>query len=305
MAEAVAAALMPGAARALPGWQVTDAADARALLLWFGDRWAGEPLAPDGAGPKGPDALLQLMAGDVAAIAAEPLPTNTPINWSGLRMRAQSALVARRTAPPAGRRAGFSADNVQVLSRRLPYAAYFDVEDTRLRHPTFDGGMSAPILRSCLRSADAVTVLPYDPATDQLLLIEQFRPAAFMRGDPHPWVLEPVAGRCDRDEPVEMVARREVREEAGLRLDALEQVATYYPSPGALTEYLTSFVGLCDLSDYKEGVHGLDAEHEDIRTHLLPFDAAMALLGTGEADNGPLILSLFWLQANRDRLRRG
>lgn len=305
VADAVAAALLPGASRRPGGWLVTEAACERALRLWFGERWTGDPARPDSTGPEGPDPVLALMAADIAAIAAEPTQMNLPIHWPGLRMRALSVLSARRSPAPVHLRQGFAASEVEVLVRRLPYARYFDVEDVTLRHPTFAGGLSEPVLRSCLRSADAVTVLPYDPVADRVLLVEQFRPAAFLRGDPRPWVLEPVAGRCDRDEPPQDVALREAQEEAGLTLRSLEQIAAYYPSPGALTEYLTSFVGVCDLSDHAEGLHGLETEGEDIRTHILTFDEAFGLIATGEADNGPLLLSLFWLQANRARLRAG
>ena len=41
-------------------------------------------------------------------------------------------------------------------------------------------------------------------------------------------------------------ARREAREESGLALGALHKVADYYPSPGAVTEYLYSFVAEAD-----------------------------------------------------------
>ena len=194
---------------------------------------------------------------------------------------------------------------VEIQRRDLPYAKYFDAEDIALRHKRFDGSMSDPMLRSVFRSADAVTVLPYDPVLDQVVLVEQFRPGAFVRGDANPWVLEPVAGRCDGDEPVEVVAEREMVEEAGLTLLSLESIGNYYPSPGCLSEYLYSFVGVVDLSDAQTGVHGLEVENEDIRTHFLTFDAAMALVQSGEADNGPLLLSLYWLAANRARLRGG
>ncbi len=212
-------------------------------------------------------------------------------------------MCARQDAVPVDLRAVFNAFDVEVQRRELPYSKYFDAEDIALRHKRFDGSMSDPMLRSVFRSADAVTVLPYDPVLDTVVLVEQFRPGAFVRGDAHPWVLEPVAGRCDGDEPVEAVAEREMVEEAGLTLLSLESIGNYYPSPGCLSEYLYSFVGLVDLSNAQTGVHGLDTENEDIRTHFLTFDAAMALVQSGEADNGPLLLSLYWLAANRARLR--
>lgn len=244
-----------------------------------------------------------LVAQDVMRLLAHPTDVNTPINRTGLVMRARSHLQAVDTAAPVGLRKGFSIEDVEVVDYQLPYSKYFDVADIELRHTQFDGGQTSTMSRAVLRSADAVTVLPYDPVLDQVVLVEQFRPAAFVRGDTHPWVLEPVAGRCDGDEPVERVAEREVMEEAGLTLLSLESVGSYYPSPGCLSEYLYTFVGLVDLSAAQAGVHGLETEHEDIRTHFLSFDAAMGLIDSGEADNGPLLLSLYWLAANRTRLR--
>ena len=92
-------------------------------------------------------------------------------------------------------------------------------------------------------------------------------------------------------------------EEAGLALNSLEFIASYYCSPGCLTEYHHCYLGLADLPDLVRGQGGLETEHEDIRTHVLPSDAALELISTGEADNAPLILMLLWLQANRSRLR--
>ncbi|MEM7438366.1 MAG: NUDIX domain-containing protein [Pseudomonadota bacterium] len=296
----IASALLDGKS---PECLIETETEARAVSLWFGASWSGDPAEPDDPGPHGNHEELVLMAADVAQMAAHPTDYNDEAFWPGLRMRAQSALAARRQVPPVIHRKGFRRDDIEVVHRSLPYARYFDLEDVRLRHPTFSGGMSDTILRSCLRAADAVTVLPYDPATDQVLLVEQFRPGAFSRGDPNPWVLEPVAGRVDRIEAPEEVAHREAKEEAGLDLYQLEKIAGYYPSPGAMTEYLTSFLGLCHLADHDEGVHGLETEAEDICTHILSFAAAMDLLSTGEADNGPLLLSLYYLQANRARLR--
>lgn len=244
-----------------------------------------------------------LVAQDVARVIAAPTAANTPINRAGLVMRARSFVRATDGSAPVDLRAGFGASDVDVIEHALPYARYFDVSDVTLRHRRFDGGTSDKMVRSVMRAADAVTVLPYDPVSDQVVLVEQFRPGAFVRGDANPWVLEPVAGRCDGDEPVEVVAEREMEEEAGLTLLSLHSIGNYYPSPGCLSEYLYSFVGVVDLSEASTGVHGLSTENEDIRTHFLSFDGAMALIDSGEADNGPLLLSLYWLAANRARLR--
>ncbi len=192
-------------------------------------------------------------------------------------------------------------DEVEVTGHRQPYCHYFAAGETRLRHPLYDGGTSALVERAGLHMTDAVTVLPYDPGRDRVLMVEQFRYGPWLRGDPYPWVLEPVAGRVDPGEEVETTARREAREEAGVEIGALHHVGSYYPSPGGVSEYIESFVGLADLPDREERLGGLDAENEDIRAHVIPFARAMELAGTGEVDTAPLLLSLLWLDAARNR----
>ncbi|MDQ7070324.1 MAG: hypothetical protein Q9M48_06240 [Rhodobacterales bacterium] len=86
-------------------------------------------------------------------------------------------------------------------------------------------------------------------------------------------------------------------------MKSLEKIANYYPTPGYSTEYFHTFLGLCDLSDCGARIGGLESEGEDIQTHILGFGQAMDLVTTGEADNGPLVLSLLWLARERSRLR--
>jgi nudix-type nucleoside diphosphatase (YffH/AdpP family) len=163
--------------------------------------------------------------------------------------------------------------------------------------------MSDLLTREVLVMGDAVTVLPYDPVRDRVLLIEQFRMGPFGRGDPLPWQLEAIAGRIDPGETPEDAARREAVEEAGLALGRLEKVAEYYPTPGAVTEYLYSYVALCDLPDGVAGIYGAADEGEDIRGHLLSFDRLVEVMAAGEIGNAPLLLTVLWLQRERARLR--
>ncbi len=93
-------------------------------------------------------------------------------------------------------------------------------------------------------------------------------------------------------------------EEAGLTLTDLEQVAAYYPSTGAVSEFLYSYIAVTDLPDGSAGIFGLESEAEDIRGHLIPFDQLMDLLASGEIQNAPLVLKALWLQRERPRLRQ-
>ena len=242
-------------------------------------------------------------AGDIMALYGIADAASVGKRRPAMLVRGAGRARAASAAPSTLRRASLSGD-VTVEKRHYPYANFFSVEEYDLSYRRFDGTMSATVNRATFISGDAVTVLPYDPVRDRVLLIEQFRAGPFARGDANPWQLEAIAGRIDPGETAEDAARREAVEEAGLELGTLLPVAGYYPTPGAKAEFLYSFLALCDLPDGCAGVFGMASEAEDIRGHLVPFDALMALVASGEASNAPLVLTALWLQHERGRLRK-
>lgn len=223
--------------------------------------------------------------------------------WGAIMARAVQRARAAATPPtPAGIGRRYDARDVTLEGRRVLHRGFGLLEARRLRHRRFDGAMSAPVHRTVLSAGDAVTVLPYDPARDRVLLIEQFRPGPQARGATSPWCLEVIAGRIDADGDPEANARREAEEEAGLTLGRMRRIAAYYSSPGLLSEHMTAFVAEADLPG--EGrVHGLASEGEDIRTIVVPRGEAMAAVARAEIDTGPALVSLLWLETNLAALR--
>lgn len=218
--------------------------------------------------------------------------------------RAWARLQARSGQRPRAKgRTGLSRADVALLDEAIPYSQFFAAYDSHLRHKRFGGGETDVMTRAGFLMADAVTVLPYDPVRDRVLVVEQFRFGPYARGDLYPWMLEPIAGRVDAGEGTEETARREAVEEAGVTLGDLHKVAEYYPSAGAISEYVTSYVGIANLPDGLEGIGGLEHEHEDIASSLMSFERLMELCDAGQLDVGPLYMSAFWLARHRDKLR--
>ena len=193
--------------------------------------------------------------------------------------------------------------DVQMLAQDEAFAGFFAVQVCQLRHRTHAGGMTPLLRREALVSGDAVVVLPWDPVRDRVLLIEQFRLAPVLRHDPQPWLLETVAGRVDAGETVDDAARREAMEEANLIVTRLFPAIHHYPSPGTLGEYLYLYVGIADLPDGIEGVHGLESEAEDIRGHLIQRADLTGMAMAGQLTNGPLAMIALWLELRRDAIR--
>lgn len=191
---------------------------------------------------------------------------------------------------------------VDIEAREVCHDGVFRLERYRLRHALFRGGMSAPLSRELFERGHAVAVLPYDPRTDVVVLIEQFRVGALARVG-GPWLVEIVAGVIDGEEAPEVVARREAIEEAGLELGRLEKICRFYVSPGGTSESIHRDCGEVD-AEGAGGIHGLAEEGEDIRVFSEDAEAALARLARGEIDSASPVIALQWLALNRARLRR-
>src|SRR5699024_5557351 len=134
--------------------------------------------------------------------------------------------------------------DVVVEQRERCFQGFYRLDRLDLKHRLFAGTMGPTITRELFVRPDAVCVLPYDPHSDTVVLVEQFRIGALDKSA-EPWLLEIVAGLIDSDERPEDVARREAREEADLELHELLPVMSYYPSPGGSDERVYLYVGRC------------------------------------------------------------
>lgn len=195
----------------------------------------------------------------------------------------------------------FNEHDVLLLKQDVLYRGFYSLVRRHIQHRLFNGEWSEPFTRELFQRKSAVAALLYDPLLDRVVLIEQFRPGAMDRLST-PWLLETVAGVYDT-EKLEDVARRESEEEAGCVIQELYPICEYFVSPGGSDEYLHLFLGRIDASD-AGGIFGLPEEHENIRAFTLSTDEAFAWLKSGRIKTSPAIISLLWLQSNREWLRK-
>ena len=190
----------------------------------------------------------------------------------------------------------------EILDKMMGYSGFFRLEKYRLRHELFAGGWSPVITRECLERGHAVAVLLYDPDSDQVVLLEQFRIGA-LAAPGGPWLLEIVAGILDHPgETVEDTARREIQEEAGCTVAELTPICRYLVSPGGASESITLFCGRVDATSLVPGIRGVATEHEDIWVHVVTRATALEWLQAGRICSAAPIIALQWLELNRMQL---
>ncbi len=140
----------------------------------------------------------------------------------------------------------------------------------------------------------AAAVLLYDPERGCVLLVRQFRLAAYLAGAPQP-LTEVCAGMLDDDTP-EACVIREAMEETGVAIPCASHAFDAFMSPGGMTEKISCFVAPYGAADRVGAGGGVDAD-EHIEIIERPFVEALAMIARGEICDAKTIALLYYAKA--------
>lgn len=151
----------------------------------------------------------------------------------------------------------------------------------------FDGYFSTPageeIRRDVVRHPGAVSAVPYDEG--HVWLVRQYRAPI----DAEIWELP--AGKLDHDgESLESTVVRELEEEIGRHPATVERLIELHHSPGFCDEHQTVFLctGLTEVPTRHDG-----PEEAHMVVQRFPFEAAIAMIDSGEITDAKTIIGLF------------
>lgn len=143
--------------------------------------------------------------------------------------------------------------------------------------------------REIVEHRGAVAIVPMMDH-GHILLVRQFRRAAGRV------LLEIPAGTIEPQEDVEACLRRELAEEVGMQAERLEQLVTFLPSPGFLTEEVHVYLA-AGLSPSSR-----EREEEDLEVVPMSLTQAQSLIGTQIID-AKSIIGLLMVASPRGRAR--
>jgi ADP-ribose pyrophosphatase len=193
-----------------------------------------------------------------------------------------------------------------IESQQRVWDGRFPLDVVRFRHRRFDGRLSETRTWELWRRGRAAAVLPYDPDSDQVVLIEQYRLPALAAGV-DPVLVELPAGLCDAGESPEQTARREMLEEMALPVTTLHPIGEFLLTPGGADELCALYLGRVVAppadADGIAGHAGMADENEDIRTRLWPASHAIEAVLNGRFTNVVTTAGLLWLAARHDAMR--
>lgn len=190
-------------------------------------------------------------------------------------------------------------DRVRLVSKETVWKRFIHLQ-TLVFDQRMPDGRVIRIDREVHDHGSAAAILLFDPKKDAVVLVRQFRPAAFVNGDPT-FMLEVPAGLIDDDQPDEAI-RREAMEETGYAVEEVQYLFETYASPGTLTEKVALFYARINMEEKAGLGGGLDTEGEDIEVLSIPLDQAFEMISTSEITDAKTIILLQWAMLNRERL---
>jgi ADP-ribose pyrophosphatase len=107
-------------------------------------------------------------------------------------------------------------------------------------------------------------------------------------------LIEIPAGTREPDESPIETARRELIEETGYRATKFEELVSYYPTPGVLSEKMWIYVA----QGLTAGEHAREP-NEEIENMVVPWDEAMAMIRNGKIRDGKTLLAILMWQSHR------
>jgi len=185
------------------------------------------------------------------------------------------------------------AKSVRVIAERTVADERFRLTCTRAEVEEADGARRI-LDHEIYHHGPAAAVLLYDSARRVVMLVRQFRLAAYL-ADGTPEMLEACAGMLDGDDP-ETCARREAWEETGVSIAAARHAFDAFTSPGALTEKLGCFVAPYSAVDRVGAGGGVDAD-EHIDVVEVGYEAAEAMIASGAIRDAKTIALIYYAKA--------
>lgn len=171
-----------------------------------------------------------------------------------------------------------------------------------IRSETLLQGRAFKIRRDTLKTPDgretrleivdhggSVVILPIDNENN-ILFVRQYRHAA--KAD----LLELPAGTRDEQEPFEVCAAREIREETGMEAGHLQKVGEFYLAPGYSTEFMAVFLAT-DLTD-----NPLNADEDEfLQLEKIPVKKAVEMAEHGEVPDAKSLAALLLARSHLEK----
>lgn len=180
---------------------------------------------------------------------------------------------------------------IKILGREILSRSYGLLQRVTLRRRKFDAQLQ-DITRDVYDAGDGAAILLYDPVRGRVLLVRQFRLAAYLATD-RETIVEVCAGKLEGIDAATRIVM-EVREETGYAIKNPRFLFEAFMSPGVFSEKLSFFVARYSPEDKISWGGDLADDDEDIEVLEPTLGEALAMIASGEIIDAKTILLLHY-----------
>lgn len=167
---------------------------------------------------------------------------------------------------------------MNILDKIQVYGGFFKMNSLKIKNRN-----GQIVSREQVELHDAVAALVYNKENDSFIFVNQFRVG------PEDFITEVPAGKMDIEgESPEETAKREIVEEIGYKVDEIELLHSYYPSPGSSTEKM--YIFYAEVSEKISDGGGV--ETEDIKIIEIPASEVYQKFNSREFIDGKTIIAI-------------
>ncbi|MEA1786035.1 GDP-mannose pyrophosphatase NudK [Arenibacter sp. GZD96] len=186
--------------------------------------------------------------------------------------------------------------NVRNINKEVLSDHWYTLQKITFEYQKEDGCWETQVRESYDRGNGAAILL-FNKRKGTVLLTRQFRMPTYVNGNDDGMMIEVCAGLLDGHNPEDAI-RKEVAEETGYDIKAVQKVFEAYMSPGSVTEILYFFTGIYEESMKIGAGGGAPDETENIEVLEYPFSKALQMITTGEIRDAKTIMLLLYAQVH-------
>lgn len=182
---------------------------------------------------------------------------------------------------------------ISILQNEVAYQGKYQIRKVELRYQ--DQAVDEIQKREVFNRGNAVAALLYNTQTQKLLFVNQFRVAPYLVGHGVDF-LEVCAGTIEENENPEETMLREIEEETGYFVKAIEHAFSLFVSPGASTERIHCYVATYTDSDKMYAGGGLAEESEHIENVELTVEETLKAIQSGRLSDAKSVALVQYAQ---------
>ena len=186
--------------------------------------------------------------------------------------------------------------SVRNIQETLLSDNWFWLKKVTFEYQREDGEWESQV-REVYDRGNGAAVLLYNKESQKVILTRQFRMPTYYNGNKDGMMVEVCAGILEDENP-EKTILKEIEEETGYRVPALQKVMESYMSPGSVTEILHFYLAAYRDQMKVDDGGGLAEETENIEVLEVVFSEALEWVKEGKIKDAKTIMLLQYAALN-------